>query len=143
MGCGFLSPQDCVSDAAGAVAGAAGDVGDWATTTIHQLPNSRFISGTINIAYGVYKVQSGAILIVAGTAADVTGVGALLGVPAQAYGVYQVTTGTFRIIRGFHQIQDASQHPWVCKTPLQYGEDIGLDLAPGGNKLENLLGGLP
>jgi len=131
-----------VSAAAGAIAGAASDVGQWATTDV-SLPNSRFITGPINIAYGVYKVESGVVLVVAGTAADVTGIGAVLGVPAQTYGVYQITTGAFRVYRGYNQFEDALQHPIVCKSPLEYGADIALDLVPGGGGIEKLLGGLP
>ena len=136
---GFNSLGDKVG---GAISGTASDVSHWATTNI-PLPNSRLISGTINIAVGVYKVETGVILVVAGTAADVTGVGALLGVPAQAYGDYQITTGAFRITRGVRQVVDPAQDPMVCKSPLRYGADILLDLAPGGGSIENLLGALP
>jgi hypothetical protein len=64
-------------------------------------------------------------------------------VPTQAYGVYQLATGGGRIYRGANQLIDAFHHPMECKTPLRYGADAGLDLVPGGGKIENLLGGLP
>ena len=108
-----------------------------------QHDEQRLLSGVVNTAYGDWKVGTGVFLLTVGTAEDVTGIGAILGVPTQAYGVYQITTGAFRIVRGYKQLDDAWHHPTVCKSPLHYGEDIGLDVAPGGGGIENLLGGLP
>jgi len=121
---------------------AAHDIADWATTPT-ELPNSRFFTGTLNAFYGGYKVADGVVLLTVGTVEDVTGVGAVLGVPTQAYGIYQLGTGAARIYRGYKQLDDAFSHPTDCKTPLHYGEDIGLDLAPFGGSIEKLLGGLP
>jgi RHS repeat-associated protein len=135
LSCGWMHPLSCVSSAAGAI-------GQWVNTPI-ELPNSRFITGFINTAYGVWKVENGIFLVTVGTAEDVTGIGALLGVPTQAYGVYQITTGLARIYRGYRQYTSAWKTPTVCKSPPKYGEDIGLDLIPGGGILEGFLGGLP
>jgi len=119
-----------------------GDVGDYLNTKA-QLPNSRLFTGVINGLFGGYKLGKGIVLLTAGAAADVTGVGAILGLSVQAYGIFQVTTGVDRIVRGFQQFTEALSTATVCKTPLQYGEDLGLDLAPGGGAVEHLLGGLP
>lgn len=117
-------------------------VGHFLTTPI-SLPNSRFFTGVGNVLYGGYKIGTGIFLVTVGTAADVTGIGALLGVPADAYGVYQIVTGFARVVRGFRQFGSAVSNPIVCKTPLRYGADIGLDLVPGGGGVEAVLGGLP
>jgi RHS repeat-associated protein len=112
-------------------------------TTRFNLPNSRFFTGAINILYGSYKLGQGAFLLTMGTAEDVTGIGALLGLPTQAYGVYQVVSGGFRYYRGVNQLFDAFHQPMERKTPLLYGADIGLDLAPFGGTAESIIGGLP
>ncbi len=102
-----------------------------------------FVSFPFALHYASYKIYSGITLIVAGTAADVTGVGALLGVPAQTLGAYQLATGAFRLKRGMTHLNDSAQDPWTCKLPLRYDADIGLDIPPGGGSIEILLGGLP
>jgi hypothetical protein len=130
-----MHPLSCVSSA-------AGTIGQWVNTPI-ELPNSRFITSFINTGYGVWKVENGIFLVTVGTAEDVTGIGALLGVPTQAYGVYQITTGLARIYRGYKQYTSAWKTPTVCKSPLKYGEDIGLDLIPLGGTIEGMLGGMP
>jgi hypothetical protein len=146
LGLWCWNPIDDAKQAAGDVAHgvstAASAVGHWATTAT-SLPNSRFFTGIVNTANGGLKVGTGVVLVTVGTAADVTGIGAVLGVPVQAYGVYQTTTGGFRIYRGYERLDDAWHHPTVCKSPLHYAEDTGLDVAPGGGGIENLLGGLP
>jgi hypothetical protein len=129
--CGFFHPIGC-----------AKNVAHWATTP-HSLPNPGFVTSVANVAYGVVKVTSGVALVTAGTAADVTGIGALLGVPAQAWGWYQITTGGFRIIRGIRQGYDAFGNPIVCKTPVHFGEDVVLNVIPFGGGITNILGGLP
>ena len=121
---------------------AAHDVAHWATTPM-SLPNSRIFSGEVNVIYGGLKVGEGAFLVTVGTAEDLSGVGAFLGIPTQAYGVYQLVTGVGRAYRGSAQLIDAFHHPIVCKSPLRYGADFGLDVAPGGGSIEKLLGGLP
>ena len=95
------------------------------------------VSFPFALYYGSNKIHSGVTLIVAGAAADVTGVGALLGVPAQTLGAYQLATSPFRLKRGITQLNAAAQDPWTCKSPLRYGADIGLDVAPGGGSIEN------
>jgi RHS repeat-associated protein len=129
--CGVLHPVGC-----------AKNVGHWAVTP-HRLPNPAFVTSFANISYGVIKVESGVVLLTVGTAADVTGVGAVLGVPAQAWGIYQLTTGGFRIYRGVRQANNALNEPIVCKTPVHYLEDTALNVAPFGGGLTNVLGGLP
>ena len=59
------------------------------------------IASAGNVAYGQVKIVAGISLVTVGTAADVTGIGALLGVPAQVYGTYQLTTGAARTAKGF------------------------------------------
>jgi hypothetical protein len=96
-----------------------------------------------NAAYGGWKIGTGLGLVAVGTAADVTGVGALIGVPAQAVGAYQIVTGGFRVYRGYGQLDGAWHEPTECKSPVHYGEDILLDVAPGGGTVTDFLGGLP
>jgi hypothetical protein len=117
-------------------------VAHWLTTP-HQLPNPAFATSFVNIAYGAVKIEVGAVFITAGSAADLTGIGAVLGIPAQAWGVYLVTTGGFRVYRGVVQGNAAIDQPFVCKTPVHYLEDTLLHVAPFGNGITDLLGGLP
>jgi RHS repeat-associated protein len=118
------------------------DVSTWAHTPIN-LPNSRWFTGIGNLAYGAYKVGTGVDMLIAGTAADVTGIGAVVGVPVQGVGAYQVVTGGFRMLRGGKQLVDATEHPTVKQSPLQYGKRTFFDVVPFGGGIENLLGGLP
>jgi hypothetical protein len=115
---------------------------NWANTPT-CLPNPGFITGPLNAAYDGYKIGSGVFLLTAGTAADVTGIGAVLGVPAQAYGVYQVGTGAARIYRGYKQLSGAFSGPEVNKTHLQYGGDSVLNVIPFGGTIIDIIGGLP
>jgi hypothetical protein len=95
------------------------------------------------LLYGFFKVDSGVVLLVSGTAADVTGIGALLGVPAQTYGAYQIVTGGARAYRRTGQTERAFNDPMVKKSPLHFVEDLLLGIAPGGGSITNFLGGLP
>lgn len=54
-----------------------------------------------NVAIGQVRIVAGISLVTVGATADVTGIGALLGVPAQVYGTYQLTTGVARATKGF------------------------------------------
>jgi len=65
-------------------------------------------ASALNVAYGQVKIVSGISLLTVGTAADVTGVGAVLGLPAQAYGVYQLTGGIARTAKGFIGIYESA-----------------------------------
>lgn len=112
-------------------------------TTRVELPNSKFVAGAFNGIYGAYKFALGFDLLIAGTAADVTGIGALLGVPAQAVGGYQLVTGGLKIVKGLTQISEAQQAPMVRKNPLQYAGDVGLGIVPFGGGITNIIGGLP
>ena len=114
----------------------------WAKTPV-PLPNSNFFAGGFNLIYGSWKAGTGAALLAGGTAADVTGIGALIGVPVQALGVYQLTTGGARAWRGILQFSDAERHPSVKKSPLEYAGDLVLGTIPFGGSITDGLGGLP
>jgi hypothetical protein len=74
---------------------------------------------------------------------NATGIGALVGVPADIYGGYQVFTGFFRGMRGVNQMVDAINNPVVHKTPLRYAADLALGVVPFGNGITDWIGGLP
>jgi len=57
-------------------------------------------ASVLNVGIGQVKVVSGIALLTVGTAADVTGVGAVLGIPAQVLGGYQLVTGLARTAKG-------------------------------------------
>ena len=116
----------------------------WSTTPI-SLPNDRLITGPINVLVGGYKVLSGVAAFAVGTVVEVFVpiLGLTIGVPAQLYGSYQVVTGISRSYRGMEQMDSARKEPTVCKTPIQWGLDALLDVAPGGGAATNFLGGLP
>jgi hypothetical protein len=116
-------------------------VAHWATTPT-VLPNSDFFTGTFHLEYGVAKVGTGVILIATGTAADVTGVGAFIGLPVQALGVYDIVSGVGHIYRGERQLYDAFSEPLVCESPLGFGERYVLQIDPGGGVVSTV-GGLP
>ena len=132
----FWDPSQCDNPATPAFRSA---------TTPTTLPNDRAITGPINVMYGGYKVLSGIAAFAAGTVVEVTVpvVGLTVGIPAQLYGSYQVVTGVGRFYRGAEQMDSARSQPTVCKSPIQWAVDLGLDLAPGGGGVTNLLGGLP
>lgn len=88
----------------------------------------------------INKIGNGVILIVVGGAADVTGVGAIIGVPADLYGLYQVTTGMSRILHGPSELNNAINEPYVCETNGKYLENSLLEIAPGGSMIQKLLG---
>ena len=94
------------------------------------------------MTWSAQRVSSGVALILGGTAADVTGIGAFLGFPADAWGVYQVFTGVFKGMRGIHQMEGAIYNPIEKTTPLRYGEDILFGILPNVSSIENFIGGL-
>jgi RHS repeat-associated protein len=114
----------------------------WATTP-QKLPNPLLFSGFANAGYGAYQMAQGYDLFVAGTAADVTGVGAFLGIPVQVLGVARVVMGGFRVARGIAQVVEAGNNPTVTKAPWQWGVDFVASVAPQGDNIMNLFGGLP
>ena len=114
----------------------------WANTPT-CLPNPDWFTTLPNAFYGGTKIGSGIVLEAGGTAADVTGIGAIVGVPANIYGAYQIITGGARIYRAIKQGQGAFNQPMVRKTPLQFSEDIVLNAIPGGGGIADILGGLP
>lgn len=134
--------NDTGGEALHAVAQAGENVSGWANTPT-CLPNADWFTALPNALYGGYKLGSGAVLIVGGSAADLTGLGALVGAPSQAYGIYQVGTGGARIYRFVKQARAAFHQSKVRKTPFQCGEDIFLNVAPFGGGITNFLGGLP
>jgi transposase-like protein len=73
----------------------------WAQTPV-ALPNHGFITGGVSMTWSAQKISSGVAPILGGTAADVTGIGTLVGVPADAWGVIQIFTGAFKGMRGIH-----------------------------------------
>jgi RHS repeat-associated protein len=106
------------------------------------VPNSRFLTGIGNAAYGATKVVGGAVLVAFGTAADVTGVGAVIGVSVELAGVYEIGTGAARIARGGKQFVSATRRPIVHQTPARYLQQLALDLVPGRSIVDGI-GGLP
>jgi RHS repeat-associated protein len=115
---------------------------NWGETP-DRLPNSKFLTGGFNMAFGASKMVNGAELLVGGTGADVTGIGAVVGIPADIYGAYQLLTGIARASRGVNQMEDAMNHPYVNKSPFRYGADLALGIAPFGGGFTSILGGLP
>ena len=107
-----------------------------------ELPNSKIFAGALNMSYGLHSVITGVPIMLAGTAADLTGVGAFLGVPAGAFGAYKTVTGVFRIVRGLRQCADASDEPLVTQSPLEYAGNLELGVIPFGDVVD-VLGGLP
>jgi hypothetical protein len=81
--------------------------------------------------------------VAGGTALDLTGVGAVFGVPADALGIYQLTTGTARVVRGVDQFNNAVYNPILKKSPGDFFEDLVFNVVPGGNTFANHFGGLP
>lgn len=116
-------------------------VSRWAETPARMI-NAEFVTGLFNLAYGFTKVLAGVTLLTVGTAADLTGIGALLGLPVDVFGGYQLVTGFARIYRGATQFSTAISQPIVTTTPVNYFEGAALDVAPGGGILQKL-GGLP
>ena len=114
----------------------------WANTPT-CLPNPGWLTGPFNAAYGGWKIGNGLFLLIAGTSADLTGVGAVFGIPVDFFGGYQVLSGAARTYRGIKQISAAERTPVERKTPLHFGEDIVLNIAPFGGSLTDWLGGLP
>ncbi len=90
-----------------------------------------------------YKLVVGVGSVVAGVGADLSIFGIPIGIPANVYGGFQIITGSARIYRAYTQETRGMKHPRVKKSPLQYGLDVGANLAIGGSGIEDLLGGLP
>lgn len=104
---------------------------------------AREIAKAFNFRHqGAQKISSGAALILGGTAADATGLGALVGVPAGGWGALQVFLGVFKGWRGINQMDGAIYNPVEKSTPLRYGEDILLGILPNFSSAENFIGGL-
>ena len=114
----------------------------WATTP-QDLPSPDLFTAPINFGYGLYKLVVGVGSVVVGVGADLSIAGIPIGIPANVYGGYQIITGCARIYRAYKQETRGVKHPRVKKSPLQYGVDVGANLAPGGSGIEDLLGGLP
>ncbi len=104
-----------------------------------QLTNDTRCSftGYVNTLYGGFKVGQGVVLLTVGTAEDVTGIGAILGVPTQAYGGYQLVTGVARIYRGATQEIDAFHHPTECKSPCAMPRTSDLTWLHSGGALRS------
>jgi hypothetical protein len=100
------------------------------------------VTGPFNVVYGGSKVARGVPLMLGGTAADVTGVGAVVGVPAQALGLYHVVTGGARTIRGGGQMSDAIHQPMVSQSPVEFLVSLPKGVLPDlGSKID-FVGGL-
>jgi RHS repeat-associated protein len=113
----------------------------FATTPI-DLPNSKIFAGAFNMSYGLYSVIYGVPVMLAGTAADVTGLGAFFGVPAGVFGAYKTVTGILRMVRGTRQWLVAADEPLVTQSPLEYAGSLALGVIPFGDVID-VLGGLP
>lgn len=109
-------------------------------STPQWLPKAKFFTGAFNVAYGFGKVANGTALLVSGAAEDVTGIGAVLGIPTDAYGGYQFWTGAVRIRTGGSQLVSAASQPTVRMTPVQYFENASLSIAPLGSVIQELTG---
>jgi len=114
-----------------------------ALITPAHLPNAKLVSGAINVMYGVSQIAQGFDLFVAGSAADVTGIGALLGVPAQAIGVGRILSGGFRVARGISQVTEARDRMWVDEVPAYWGLEVVGGIVPRGDDVLSFFGGLP
>ncbi len=102
--------------------------------------NPEFISGVFNFAYGVTKVVAGTALLIGGFAADLTVVGAPIGIGSDLLGGYNLVTGIFRLNSAVNQISGAINQPTVCATNVQYAEQAGWNMAPFGGILQKFLG---
>ena len=118
------------------------DVLTWALTPV-DLPNPKLVAGVVNVLYGGFKVIQGFPLLVAGLGADATGVGALLGIPANIWGGWLVGTGLLRMARGVDQLMSVNQAYWVTKSPIGWTGDVLCGLLPCGRSALDILGGLP
>ena len=107
------------------------------------MPNSKYFSGTFNLVYGASRASLGVDLLVVGTAADLTGIGALFGIPVQATGAYLLVTGGLRASRGIQQLSAATRRPVLKKSPLNFSADLFIGVMPFGGKLTDVIGGMP
>jgi hypothetical protein len=96
-----------------------------------------------NVVYGGGKVAAGGVLLLFGSAAEVTGISSALGVSAEVAGAYEIVTGGARILRGGKQFVSAIKHPLVRQTPVRFAERVAFDLGPFGSQIEDVIGGLP
>lgn len=135
----FRRSEHAVSAAGDEIARSARSLG---LTKKYTLPNPDFLTGPLNTLYGEFRVAAGVSLFAVGTAEDVTGIGAVLGLPTQAAAAYLVATGSARTLRGVRETQRAIEHPTVRKSALRYGADVVIEVAPGGGFV-NFAGGLP
>jgi hypothetical protein len=94
------------------------------------------------VVYGSFKVGTGVVLVGAGSAADVTGIGASIGIPADVFGLYQIGSGSYRLLKGTKQLVNAIMQPQVCGTNFWYLEGGTFGIVPFGSVLQRLLGGM-
>jgi RHS repeat-associated protein len=136
----WTSLVDAVYDGIG---GAGDRVHKWANTPV-TLPNSRYVTGIGNLAYGAYNIGSGIKMVQASPAAFFIPPpeGEIAFVVIAGYGGLKIISGGARVYRGGRQLQDANEHPTVKQTPLQYGKQMIKDVGPSKGTL-GVLGGLP
>lgn len=106
------------------------------------MPNPKLFSGAINILWGSYKFGTGVALLTAGTAADVTGIGAVFGIPVDILGAYSAFTGGAKAIKGASQFVEGYQEGEYDESPLDFGINVFTGLLPAGDSLINFVGGL-
>jgi RHS repeat-associated protein len=114
----------------------------WSLTRT-ALPNPRMVSGLINIVWGSWKFGTGVALLTLGTAADVTGIGAIIGVPVDLWGAYQAFTGGAKAIKGVNQYIEGVIQGGYDQTPFDFAVNVGFGLLPAGSTLADFLGGAP
>jgi RHS repeat-associated protein len=106
----------------------------WLTTPT-ELYNDQFVSGALNFIRGGYSFGTGMVMVTGGGLLSVTGLGAILGVPAQVWGAYRVGSGAANMVKGVSQMMQARRQPMVCKSPVRWGYDLVADIVPGGEVL--------
>jgi RHS repeat-associated protein len=62
------------------------------------------LAGGINLVWGAVKIDAGLAMFGGGAAADATGVGAIVGVPAGVAGAYEVVSGAIKMGKGAYQL---------------------------------------
>lgn len=92
--------------------------------------NPKFVAASANLVLGAYSISSGSALMLAGSAADFTILGIVIGVPSQVYGLYKVVSGLGRIVRASDQLLEALQTPMVTQSDVRWDAAVVLGVLP-------------
>jgi RHS repeat-associated protein len=138
--CGLWGSDTCWGDVAGGISSAWNhSIGtfDWGTTA----------AGVFNMAYGGYKIVTGAEAAAASIGLLFTPPPFdLLAIPAGVASIYQLTTGVAREVRGIRQVVKGATTPAKDCTIGDNALRFGLGTIPGvgaGKDIWDLIGGAP